>query len=52
MKRLGMHSWQKDGPHADLPAFVPADEAPPLDPSPASFAPSTAGNEGKDCGSR
>jgi hypothetical protein len=37
MKRLGMHSWQKSGPHADLPPFVPADEAPALDavPEPA-----------------
>jgi predicted amidohydrolase len=30
MKRLGMHAWQKDGPHGDLPAYVPADQAPPL----------------------
>jgi predicted amidohydrolase len=36
MKRLGMHAWQKEGPHGDLPAFVPADQAPPLpEPDPA-----------------
>jgi hypothetical protein len=35
MRRLGMHQWE---PSPDLPAFVPAADAPPVGPQPASTA--------------